>query len=85
MTSFIIAYILLSLAVFFVINRLFTRRKKVKPVDREEQVVEETPVYNHQSEKVTYEQPIKTHVEPEVIYNSATHSTHEKTEAHLKK
>ncbi|WJP98229.1 DHA2 family efflux MFS transporter permease subunit [Macrococcus bovicus] len=82
MTSFIIAYILLSLAVFFVINRLFLRRKKVKPVDREEQVVEETPVYNHQSEKVTYEQPIKTHVEPEVIYNSATHSTHEKTEAH---
>ncbi|TDM14606.1 DHA2 family efflux MFS transporter permease subunit [Macrococcus bovicus] len=82
MTSFIIAYILLSLAVFFVINRLFLRRKKVKPVEREEQVVEETPVYNHQSEKVTYEQPIKTHVEPEVIYNSTTHSTHEKTEAH---
>lgn len=82
MTSFIIAYILLSLAVFFVINRLFLRRKKVNPVDREEQVVEETPVYNHQSEKVTYEQPIKTHVEPEVIYNSTTHSTHEKTEAH---
>lgn len=82
MTSFIIAYILLSLAVFFVINRLFLRRKKVKPVDYEEQVVEETPVYNHQSEKVTYEQPIKTHVEPEVIYNSTTHSTHEKTEVH---
>ncbi|TDL99016.1 DHA2 family efflux MFS transporter permease subunit [Macrococcus brunensis] len=83
MTSFIIAYILLSLAVFFVINRLFLRRKKVKPVDTKEQVVEETPVYDHQAEKVTYEQPIKTHVEPaqpEVIYNSSTRSTHEKIE-----
>ncbi|TDM03602.1 DHA2 family efflux MFS transporter permease subunit [Macrococcus carouselicus] len=85
MTSFIIAYVLISLAVFFVINRLILTRGNSSADPIEETVTAEdkpAPVYHHETEKVTYEQPVKTQVEqykPEVIYNSAAQQDENRT------
>ncbi|GGB00977.1 DHA2 family efflux MFS transporter permease subunit [Macrococcus hajekii] len=76
MTSFIIVYILLSLAIFFVINRLLLNKRTKKTIDHVEETTSKekaAPVYHHDTEEVQYEQPIKHHVEksePQITYNS---------------
>ncbi|KAA1042378.1 DHA2 family efflux MFS transporter permease subunit [Macrococcus equipercicus] len=76
MTSMIIGYVLLSLVIFFLLNRFLLNRRGKKAVQPEVETTQTHETYERQPERSVRPEPAprpEHHTDNEVIYNSEAH------------